>query len=101
METKGFGPHQTAVSPGQGFLQYPAIAGSAELGGSPRRGSQAAIQTDGQHQTENGPGGPLDRALKRPPRSGIQTAARASSAAGAVCSWGVSANTSAALLGLS
>ena len=89
MEAQGFGTHQAAIRPGQGFLQNPAITRAAQLGRPALRRSKATIQAHRQDQAQLG-----GRHLAQP-------ATRASRAAGTISSWGDSANTSAALLGLS
>ena len=115
MEAKRLGTHQSAISPGQGLLQGAAITGAAQLGGATGRGGETAIEADRQHQAQAGQGNPsrdaerasLSLSLNRtvPGLGGLQgvqpAAARASRAAGAISSRGASANTSAALLGLS
>ncbi len=82
---QGLGSHQGGISPGQGLLQHPAVAGPAQLGRTTLRGSEPPIEADRQHQA----------------KFRGQWAAMASRAGGTISSWGVSAKTSAALLGLS
>ena len=113
MEAQGLGTHQSTISPGQGLLQGAAITGSAQLGGATGRGGETAIEADRQHQAQAGQGDPSPGAERAslclnstvPGLGGLQgvqpAAARASRAAGAISSRGASANTSAALLGLS
>ena len=111
MEAERLGTHQSAISPGQGLLQGAAITGAAQLGGATGRGGETAIEADRQHQAQAGKGNPSRGAERAsltstvPGLGGLQgvqpAAARASRAAGAISSRGASANTSAALLGLS
>ena len=78
---------QAGITPGKRLLQSATVTLSPQLGGTPVRRSQAAIDADGQHQPYEGAfrgGTLLYQAVN-------QTAATASRAAGDISSCGASA----------
>ena len=83
---QGGGPQQGGIRPGQGLLQHQPVPRTANLGCPALGGSQTAIQAHRQHQAGAG---------------AVHPATRASRAGCSISSRGVSANTSAALFGLS